>query len=107
MIEITNVNPINKGDILASCTVAIRPWKMKINKVLVFRKGQNTWVTLPREKFETRDGEVKYTDLIEFDDNGATKRFRDQVVGAVEDYMARNGDMVPEDVIKEDQEFPF
>ena len=107
MIDIFNINPINKGDILASCSVHIKPWKQKIHKVMIFQKGQNRWVSLPREKYETRDGEVKYNDLIEFDDAGATKRFRDQVMQAVDAYIMRNGDLVPEDVVKDNEPFPF
>jgi hypothetical protein len=106
MIEIFNVNPINKGDLLASCSIHIQPWKLKIHKVMVFQKGINRWVSFPREKYEV-GGETKYTDLMELTDPGATKRFRDQVVEAVEAYIAQNGDMVPEDVIKDNQDFPF
>lgn len=72
----------------------------------MFQKGLNRWVCLPREKYES-GGEVKYTDLMEFTDAGATKRFRDQVMEAVDDYIQRNGDLTPEDVIKSNDPFPF
>lgn len=106
MIKIFNVYPVHKGDLLASCSVKIEPWKMKIHKVMVFQKGLQRWVNLPREKYET-NGETKYNDLIEFDDPGATKRFRDQVLAAVDEYIQVNGDMTPEDVVKADAPFPF
>jgi len=106
MIEVSNVFPINKGDLLASCSVEIKPWKLKIHKVVVFQKGINRWVSLPREKYEA-NGETKYNDLMEFTDSGATKRFRDQIMQAIDEYIEKNGDMVPEDVIKEDEPFPF
>lgn len=107
MIEIINVNPINKGDMLASVSVHIKPWKFKIHKIAVFQKGQNRWVSLPREKYETREGETKYNDLMEFDDPAVSKRFRDQIMQAVDAYIMRNGDLVPEDVVKENEPFPF
>ena len=105
MIDITNINVLNKGNILATCTVHIRPWKLKINEVIVFQKGQNRWISLPSRKFD-KDGETKYFPLMEFDDNGADKRFRDQIMTAIDAYISKNGDLTPEDTIKNDP-FPF
>lgn len=106
MIEVISVNPINKGDMVASVSVHIKPWKQKIHEIMVWQKGINRWISLPTRKYETQ-GETKYAKLIEFDDAAADKRFRDQILQAVEAYIERNGDLVPEDVIKDDQEFPF
>lgn len=44
---------------------------------------------------------------MEFDDAATEKRFRDQIMKAVDEYTERNGDLVPEDVIRENQSFPF
>lgn len=66
----------------------------------------NRWISLPREKYESA-GETKYTDLLEFTDNGAKQRFRDQIMAAIDDYIMKNGDLSPEDVIKEDDMYPF
>lgn len=106
MIEIFNINPIYKGDLLASCSVEIKPWKLKIHGIVVFQKGSQRWISLPREKYEV-NGETKYKDLMEFTDQGAAKRFRDQIMEAVDAYVAKNGDLMPEDVIKENDPFPF
>lgn len=106
MIEVFNIYPINKGDVLASVSVAIKPWHMKIHKIMVMQKGVNRWVNLPQERFESK-GETKYTKLIEFDDPGSDKRFRDQIMAAIDAYIQKNGDLTPEDVIKEQQEMPF
>lgn len=106
MIDIISVNPINKGDVLASVSVAIRPWKLKIHEVIVIQKGVNRWVNLPQRKYES-NGETKYKPLLEFDDNAVEKRFRDQILKAVDEYILRNGDLVPEDVVKKDEPFPF
>jgi DNA-binding cell septation regulator SpoVG len=106
MIDIISVNPLNKGDLLATVSVYIRPWKMKIHEIAVFQKGANRFISLPTRKWE-QNGETKYQKLLEFDDNAVEKRFRDQIMKAVDDYTERNGDLIPEDVIKEDEEFPF
>lgn len=106
MLEIISVNPINKGDMLASVSVHIKPWKMKIHEVMVMQKGLTKWVNLPSRKYEA-NGETKYAKLLEFDDAGVEKRFRDQILSAVDEYIMRNGDLVPEDVVKPDEAFPF
>lgn len=106
MIEVVSVNPINKGDILASVSVHIKPWKLKIHDITVVQKGANRWVNLPQKKYEA-NGETKYSKQLEFDDAATEKRFRDQILQAVDLYITRNGDLVPEDVVKEDQQFPF
>jgi DNA-binding cell septation regulator SpoVG len=106
MIEVISVNPINKGDMLASVSVAIRPWKLKIHEITVMQKGVNRWVNLPQRKYEA-NGETKYAKQLEFDDAGVEKRFRDQIMAAVDEYIMRNGDLVPEDVVKEEEPFPF
>lgn len=106
MIEISNINPINKGSVLATCTVHVKPWKLKFHKVMIFQKGINRWVTLPSEKYEA-DGETKYKDLMEFDDATVAKRFKEQVLLAVDLYIDQHGDLTPEDVVKKDEAFPF
>jgi hypothetical protein len=106
MIEVISVNPINKGDILASVSVHIKPWKLKIHEIMVFQKGVNRWVNLPQRKYET-NGEAKYSKLMEWDDGGVDKRFRDQIMKAVDEYIMRNGDLVPEDVVKENDPYAF
>ncbi len=106
MIEVFNINPINRGDLLASCSVHIIPWKLKIHKINIFQKGAKQWISLPREKYEV-SGETKYSDLLEFTDLGATKRFRDQIMDAVDSYIKKNGTLQPEDVIKPLDDFPF
>lgn len=105
MIEVISVNPINKGEMLASVSVHIKPWKMKIHEIMVMQKGLNKWVNLPSRKYEA-NGETKYSKLLEFDDISAEKRFRDQIMQSVDEYILRNGDLVPEDVVK-DEAFPF
>jgi len=104
MIEVISVNPINKGDMLASVSVAIKPWKLKIHEITVMQKGVNRWVNLPQRKYEA-NGETKYAKQLEFDDAGVEKRFRDQIMAAVDEYIMRNGDLVPEDVVKEEEPF--
>jgi len=106
MIEVYNVNPINKGDVLASVSVHIKPWRLKIHEIVVFQKGMTRWVNMPARKYEA-GGETKYAKLMEWDENGVEKRFRDQIMQAVDDYINQHGDLVAEDAIKDNDEIPF
>ncbi len=106
MIEIFNIRTIHKGDLVASCSVEIKPWRLKIHKITVLQKGMNRWVSLPRERYES-NGETKYADLMEFTDAGASSRFRDQILEAIDRYILEHGDLLPEDIIKEHEPFPF
>lgn len=73
---------------------------------MVVQKGANRWVNLPSRKYES-NGETKYSKILEFDDAAVEKRFRDQILTAIDSYVTRNGDLVPEDVVREDQPFAF
>lgn len=107
MLEIININAINKGNLLATCDVHIIPWKMTLHEVKIFEKGANRWLGLPSKEFMNDQGEKKFIELITFDSEGVKNRFRSQIMGAVDKYLASNPEMKPEDVVKEDDEMPF
>lgn len=106
MIEVSNINPVMKNSLLATCTVHIKPWKLYLHEVTIFEKGANRWVGMPSRQFE-QNGEKKYVELITFEGDAVKKRFRDQICQAVDKYLATNPDCKPEDVITEDSDFPF
>lgn len=107
MIEVLNINPVNKNSLLATCDVRINPWKLTLHDVKIFEKGSNRWIGMPAKEFTNNLGEKKYTDLITFDGEVIKSRFRAQVMGAIDKFMEKNPDLTPEDVIKVDNEFPF
>ena len=107
MLEVQNINPINKGTLLATCDVHIVPWKLTLHEVKVFVKGAQRWIGMPSKEFINDMGEKKYTDLISFDNDAVKNRFRSQIMGAIDRFMAENPDMKLEDVIKEDDIIPF
>ena len=106
VIEISNINPVMKNNLLATCTVYIKPWKIFLHEVTIFEKGQNRRVGMPSRQYE-QNGERKYAELITFDSDAVKKRFRDQICSAVDKYLESNPDCTPEDVIKENENFPF
>lgn len=107
MLEILNINPINKGSLLASCDVHIVPWKMTLHDIKIFEKGVNRWITLPCKEYVNEANEKKYIELVSFDSEAQKTRFRAQIMGAVDKFLAANPEMTPEDVIKETDEVPF
>ncbi len=107
MLEVQNINAVNKGTLLATCDVHIIPWKMTLHEIKVFEKGANRWIGMPSREFTNDQGEKKYTELLTFDTEAIKNRFRNQIMGAIDKFLAENPEMKPEDVVKEDDELPF
>lgn len=107
MLTVKNINPIGKGNLLATCDVHIKPWQMTLCEVKIFEKGATRWVGMPSKEFTNEVGEKKYRELMEFDSEAIKSRFRAQILEAVDKYLAENPDLKPEDAIKESVAFPF
>lgn len=107
MIEVQNINPVGKGSLLATCDVHIKPWHLTLHEVKIFEKGASRWLGMPSKEFTNNLGEIKYTDQITFDNDGIRNRFRSQVMGAVDKYLAENPELKLEELIKADDEIPF
>lgn len=107
MIQVYNINAVDKGSLKATCDVYIEPWDMELSEVKIFEKGANRWLGMPAREFTNNIGEKKYVELITFKKEATKNRFRSQIMGAVDKYLSENPNMVPEDVIKEDAECPF
>lgn len=107
MIEVQNINPIRKGSLLASCDVYIEPWKLTLHDVKIFEKGVNRWVGMPCKELVGENGEKKYIELITFNGEAVKNRFRSQIMGAIDKFLAENPSLEPEDVIKMSDDVPF
>ncbi len=107
MIEVQNINAVNKGSLLATCDVHIGPWKLTLHEVKIFEKGANRWISMPAKEFTNELGEKKYVELITFDNESVKNRFRNQIMASIDKFLAINPDMKPEDVIKDSEELPF
>lgn len=107
MIEVTNINPIQKGALLASCDVHIKPWKLTLIDVKIFEKGANRWITLPAQEITTSAGEKKYKEMILFDNDSIKNKFRSQIMGAIDKFLQGNPEMKTEDVIIDSDDLPF
>jgi hypothetical protein len=106
MLEVQNINPIGKGSLLATCDVYIQPWHYTFLGVKIFEKGANRWISMPTIEKEF-NGEIKHIETGRWDSDGVKNRFRSQIMGAIDKYLAENPDLKPEDAIKENEDFPF
>lgn len=107
MIEVENINAVDKGSLLATCDVHIIPWKLRLHEVKIFQKGANRWIGLPAREYSNDMGEKKYIELITFDSEAVKNRFRSQIMGAIDKFLEQNPDMKPVDVINTDDDMPF
>lgn len=107
MIEIEDIEPINKGALLAKCNVHIKPWKLRLHEVKIFERGAERFLGMPSQTYEGADGSIKYKELVTFDNSFSRKRFFEQVLAAIDAYIETNPDLEPEPLIKEDEEAPF
>ncbi len=107
MLEVQNIVPVNKGNLLAICDVKIIPWKLTLKEIKIFEKGANRWIGMPSREFINNIGEKKFIELIEFENEGVRNRFRSQIMGAIDKFLSENPEMKQEDVIKEDDNVPF
>lgn len=107
MIEVENIEKIDKGALLAMCDVHIKPWKLTLCEVKIFQKGQNMFLGMPSRSFTNDAGDTKYVELIKFDSDSVKKRFQSQILKAVEEYLEKNPNMEPEPIIVEDEAAPF
>lgn len=107
MLEVLNINPVHKGSLIATCSVRIVPWKITLHDIKIFEKGANRWIGLPAKEFTNDSGEKKYTELVTFDHDAIKNSFRNQIMGAIDKFLASNPDLKVEDAIKEDDTLPF
>lgn len=107
MIEVNNIQPVNKGSLLAICDVRIVPWKLTLKEVKIFQKGASTFLSLPTRDFLNDAGEKKYIELMEFDNDTIKNKFKNQILVFVNKYLEENPNLEVEDVIKEDDSIPF
>ena len=107
MIEVRNIEAINKGNLLASCDVRIVPWQFTFIGVKIFQKGDQRWISLPSKEKTDAYGATSYQPIGSFDTDSILKRFRNQVMPHIDAYLAANPTMEPEPVIVATDVFPF
>jgi hypothetical protein len=107
LIEVVNIQPVNKNSLLCKCDVHIIPWKMTIKEISVFEKGANRWIALPSRQSTDSMGQIKYHEQITFDSDAIKNRFRNQIMGAIDKFIAENPEMKVPDLIQPMDDLPW
>lgn len=107
VIQISNVQAVQKNSLFATCDVYIRPLDLELCRVCIFQKGANRWLGMPSAKWEGKDGETKFEELVKFRSDATKKRFRDQVMQAIDKYLMQNPNLDPEPFVDEMSALPF
>ena len=108
MLEVLNIEAVNKGSLLCRCDVRIIPWQTTLRGICVFEKGTNRWITLPsRELDDNMTGAKRYVEMIAFDTDAIKNRFRNQIMGAIDKHLKENPEMKGTDVIQESDGLPW
>lgn len=107
MLEISKVQMINKGHLVAKCDVRIPTWKFTIHGVTIFEKNGSRWVSMPSQQYE-KDGQKKFFPHCRFDDMDILEKFQAEVKKLFEAWLSTNAQIpkVEEKIYKQD-ELPF
>lgn len=89
MLEISKVQMINKGHLLAKCDVRIPAWKFTIHNVSIFEKNGSRWVSMPSQQYE-KDGQKKFFPHCRFDDMDILEKFQSEVKKLFETWILTN-----------------
>jgi hypothetical protein len=81
-ITSSNLRRIDKGAVIGVIDLEIPAWHMTITCMLM-QKGDREWVSLPSEKYTSRDGKTVYRDLVKFTDKTAHERFQAAALAAI------------------------
>lgn len=85
-MEVFNIVPCQQGSVIATCSVHIPQWHLKIHKVKVLRKSDgSTFIGMPSYRQEI-NGEFKFFDTVELEGD-VKNRFRDRVSAEVKTFL--------------------
>ncbi len=75
-MEIISHKPINKGFLIAECSLMIPKWgDVIIENIKVFKKENQHWIQFPSKEYE-KDGQKKFFPLIRFKDKNMQDNFQ-------------------------------
>jgi DNA-binding cell septation regulator SpoVG len=83
-IQCLDVRGVKHETLKAIARVKIEQWGMILNDVKLFKKNQNTWVSLPNKMYES-EGEKKYFPLVQFED----KKVEEDVKNSIRDSILK------------------
>ena len=90
MIEIIKFELVNKGALIAKFTVKMHKWGgLQIRDCTLFESGDKRWITLPSRQYEV-EGKKKYFPYVAYEERNLDDKFKEMIMKAAEEYMAKN-----------------
>ena len=86
-IAIANWEPRIKNTLRGFFSATL-PSGMILHHLSLHEKGENRWIGLPAREWSNSQGIKQYAKLIEFRDRATADRFRDALLGALDQYLA-------------------
>ncbi len=74
---------MNRNSLVGIADVSIPSWRIQINDVAVFQKGDSRWIKMPSKQFEG-NGTASYQPMVKWADDAVFERFRKAVFIALE-----------------------
>lgn len=91
MIEILKFEHLNKGALVARFTCKMMKWGgLNIRECTLFNNGTKRWINLPSRQYEDSEGKKKYYPFIAFEERNLDEKFKETIMKAVDEYMAKN-----------------
>ena len=88
-LRISNWRPHNKNTLKAFFT-AILPSGMVLHNLMLHEKGEARWIGFPAKEYTDPRGQRQFARFVEFNSRAAADWFRDQVLAALDKYLARS-----------------
>lgn len=105
-IEIIRHKEIKKGYLQFIISAKMKLWgNLIVHKIKIFQKNNSRWTSFPNEEYE-KDGEKKYSPLIEFEDKKLAEAYSKKILEAFDKYLQDEHQKSNENFPKNEQK-PF
>lgn len=65
-VKILDLKILNKGALFGKMKIYVSRWDLEIREVLIFKKEDQLWFSLPSKEFQDEDGQKKYMSYLRF-----------------------------------------
>ncbi len=108
MIEIQKFELIEKGALKARFTLKMLKWGgLCIRECTLFDNGTKRWINLPSRQYEDSEGKKKYYPFIAYEERNLEDKFKEIIMKAVDEHMAKNISAIKNDNQEGNESFPF
>ena len=108
MIEIMKFELINKGPLVARFTCKMLKWGcLNIRECTLFDTGTKRWVNLPSRQYDDAEGKKKYYPYLAYEERNLDDKFKEMIIKAVDEYIARNVSESKPEAQEAQGSFPF